>query len=158
MPARSVKVTVIVAGDEMTIDLSELPEEIDDERRAQRRRPNGGAAGVPLSDPAQGDANEGSFRPLKLVLPEGTVMSAGPTSAKGHYNSALPTLIDLVIRALGSPCRTASRPVISPRSRRPFAVVTWQPAFFQCSDSGFGGWGALCDTDGPGPIPHDVPW
>jgi N-methylhydantoinase B len=49
----------------------------------------------------EGGANEGTFRPLKLVLPEGTIVSAGPTCPMGAYNSALPMLIDLVIRALG---------------------------------------------------------
>src|SRR5262249_60114706 len=49
----------------------------------------------------EGDASEGTFRPLKLVLPDGTIVSAKPTAPMGSYNSALPTLIDLVIRALG---------------------------------------------------------
>ena len=43
----------------------------------------------------EGDANEGTFRPLKLILPEGTIVSARPTAPMGAYNSALPLLIDL---------------------------------------------------------------
>jgi N-methylhydantoinase B len=99
-------------------------------------------------------ANEGSFRPLHLVLPEGTVMSASPNSAKGHYNLALPTLIDLVIRALGSALPQA----VAAGHYATFSTIRFvgnQPgsnALFQCSDSGFGGWGALCDEDGPGPF------
>ena len=102
----------------------------------------------------EGDANEGTFRPLKLILPEGTIVSAGPTAPMGAYNSALPTLIDLVIRALGRRCPTGSRPAhygtfstLAYAGRHPDTG-----AFWQCHDSGFGGWGALCDMDGPGPF------
>src|SRR5262249_48390237 len=96
------KVTVIVNDDEMTIDLSELATEVNAPMNAGR---SGGGATVArlafryLLVP-EGDANEGTFRPLNLILPEGTIVSAKATAAMGSYNSALPTLIDLVIRAL----------------------------------------------------------
>ena len=73
----------------------------------------------------------------------------------GSYNSALPMLIDLVIRALGPamPDRVAAgalRHVLDARLS-PAAIRT-RGLFWQCHDSGFGGWGALCDMDGPGPF------
>jgi N-methylhydantoinase B len=150
------KVKVVVAGDEMTIDLTDLPRERKSTMNAGR---SGGGQSVArlafryLIIPNEA-ANEGSFRPLHLVLPEGTVMSATPNSAKGHYNLALPTLIDLVIRALGS----ALPQVVAAGHYATFSTIRFvgdQPgsnALFQCSDSGFGGWGALCDEDGPGPF------
>jgi N-methylhydantoinase B len=150
------KVKVVIAGDEMTIDLSDLPPERKSTMNAGR---SGGGQSVArlafryLIIPNEA-ANEGSFRPLHLVLPEGTVMSAGPNSAKGHYNLALPTLIDLVIRALG----TALPQAVAAGHYATFSTIRFvgnQPgsnALFQCSDSGFGGWGALCDEDGPGPF------
>jgi N-methylhydantoinase B len=81
-------------------------------------------------------------------------MSAGPTSAKGHYNLALPTLIDLVIRALGSalPQSVAAGHFATFSTIRFVGNQPGNNALFQCSDSGFGGWGALCDEDGPGPF------
>jgi N-methylhydantoinase B len=97
------KVTVTVEQDEMTIDLSELPAAVSAPMNSGRS--GGGATVARLAFRyvllPEGDANEGTFRPLKLILPEGTIVSAGPTAPMGHYNSALPTLIDLVIRALG---------------------------------------------------------
>ena len=39
-------------------------------------------------------ANEGTFRPLRLILPEGTLLSASPTAPIGNYNRAFPTVID----------------------------------------------------------------
>jgi N-methylhydantoinase B len=150
------KVTVIVAGDEMTIDLSELPKEVNAPMNSGR---SGGGETVSrlafryLLLP-EGDANEGTFRPLKLVLPEGTIVSAKPTAAMGAYNAALPMLIDLVIRALGEavPDRVAAGhygtfSTLSYAGRHPDTGVLWQ-----CYDSGFGGWGALADMDGPGPF------
>ena len=150
------KVTVIVAGDEMTIDLSELPKEVKAPMNSGR---SGGGETVSrlafryLLLP-EGDANEGTFRPLKLVLPEGTIVSAKPTAAMGAYNAALPMLIDLVIRALGEavPDRVAAGhygtfSTLSYAGRHPDTGVLWQ-----CYDSGFGGWGALADMDGPGPF------
>ena len=150
------KVTVIVKGDEMTIDLSEVAREV---RAPMNSGRSGGGESVSrlafryLLVP-EGDANEGTFRPLKLVLPEGTIVSAKPTAAMGSYNSALPTLIDLVIRALGPaiPDRVAAGhygtfATLAYAGRHPDTGVLWQ-----CHDSGFGGWGALIDQDGPGPF------
>ena len=150
------KVVVTVADDEMTIDLSQLPGEV---RAPMNSGRSGGGSTVArlafryLLLP-EGDANEGTFRPLKLVLPEGTIVSARPTAPMGSYNSALPTLIDLVIRAIGQavPDRVAAAhygtfSTLAFAGRHPETGVLWQ-----CHDSGFGGWGALCDMDGPGPF------
>ena len=150
------KVAVIVSGDEITIDLSALPPEKKSTMNSGR---SGGGQSVArlafryLIIPNE-DANEGSFRPLKLILPEGTIMSAGPTSAKGHYNLALPTLIDLVIRALGSalPGSVAAGHFATFSTIRFVGNQPGSNALFQCSDWGFGGWGAMCDDDGPGPF------
>lgn len=150
------KVTVIVSGDEMTIDLSALPREVNAPMNSGR---SGGGATVArlalryLLLP-EGDANEGTFRPLHLILPEGTIVSANPTAPMGSYNSALPMLIDLVIRALGPamPDRVAAAhygtfSTLAYAGRHPETGSFWQ-----CHDSGFGGWGALHDMDGPGPF------
>jgi N-methylhydantoinase B len=150
------KVTVTVEQDEMTIDLSELPAEVNAPMNSGRS--GGGATVARLAFRylllPEGDANEGTFRPLKLVLPEGTIVSASPTAPMGSYNSALPMLIDLVIRALGSaiPDRVAAAhygtfSTLAYAGRHPGSGLFWQ-----CHDSGFGGWGALCDMDGPGPF------
>jgi N-methylhydantoinase B len=150
------KVTVIVKGDEMTIDLSALPLEV--KAPMNSGRSGGGSTVARLAFRylllPEGDANEGTFRPLHLILPEGTIVSAKPTAAMGSYNSALPLLIDLVIRALGQamPNRVAAAhygtfSTVAYAGRHPDTDEFWQ-----CHDSGFGGWGALCDMDGPGPF------
>ena len=42
-------------------------------------------------------ANEGTFRPLKLVLPPGKILSADPTAPMGNYSMPFPTVIDAVV-------------------------------------------------------------
>ena len=150
------KVKVVVIGEEMSVDLSELPKETGSTMNAGF---SGGGQSVArlafryLIIPNE-HANEGSFRPLKLVLPQGTVMSASSNAAKGHYNLALPTLIDLVIRALSAavPERVAAGHYATFSTIRFVGRHPVTDALFQCSDSGYGGWGALCDEDGPGPF------
>lgn len=149
-------VTIKIEGSEIGVDLSALPAEKMSTMNAGR---SGGGESVArlafryLIIPHE-DANEGSYRSLTLTLPDGTVMSAGPDSAKGHYNLALPTLIDLVIRALGSaiPDRVAAGHFGTFSTIRFVGKQPGSGALFQCSDSGFGGWGALNDSDGPGPF------
>jgi N-methylhydantoinase B len=152
----SCKVTIVVEGDTMTIDLSELPGEVKAPMNAGRS--GGGSTVARLAFRylllPEGDANEGTFRPLKLILPEGTIVSARPTSAMGAYNAALPLLIDLVIRALAPamPNQAAAAhygtfSTLAYAGRYPESGLYWQ-----CHDSGFGGWGALNDMDGPGPF------
>jgi N-methylhydantoinase B len=140
----------------MTIDLSALPKEVNAPMNSGRS--GGGATVARLAFRylllPEGDANEGTFRPLKLILPEGTIVSARPTSPMGAYNAALPMLIDLVIRALAPsvPDRVAAAHygtfcTLAYAGRNPDTGTYWQ-----CHDSGFGGWGAVSDMDGPGPF------
>ncbi|MFM9886381.1 MAG: hydantoinase B/oxoprolinase family protein [Burkholderiales bacterium] len=155
-PPIPLAVKVTVAGDRMTIDLSDLPKELASPLNAGR---SGGGQSVArlafryVVIPHE-HATEGSFRPLELVLPEGTMMSASPNAAKGYYVGALPTLIDLVIRALSGaiPDRVAAAHYGTFSTIRFVGRQPHNGALFQTSDSGFGGWGATCDMDGPGPF------
>ena len=102
----------------------------------------------------EGDANEGTFRPLKLILPEGTIVSAGPTSPMGAYNSCAAHADRF--------CHPRARPAMPDRVAAghygTFSTLAYAGRlpdtglFWQCHDSGFGGWGALNDMDGPGPF------
>ena len=103
----------------------------------------------------EGDANEGTFRPLKLILPEGTIVSARPTAADGLLQfGAADADRSRHPRARPGDARPgggrALRHVLR-RSPMPAAIRT-PGMLWQCHDSGFGGWGALCDMDGPGPF------
>jgi N-methylhydantoinase B len=97
-----IKVRIIVEGDEMTVDYSEMPPQV-------RSSINSGAHGggvttariafkylIATDEPA----NAGTFRPLKLILPPGTLVSAKPGAAMGNYGFPFPTIVDTFIRAL----------------------------------------------------------
>lgn len=96
-----IKVKVIVQGDEMTIDFSELPP-------VQKGPVNSGASGgiaaarvafKCITSPL-GVVNEGEMRPLKIILPPGTMLSALPPAPLGIWSISLPTVIDTILKAL----------------------------------------------------------
>ena len=96
-----IKVTVIVADDEMTIDFSDLPPQLKGPMNAGS---SGGIAAARvafkcLTSP-NGVVNEGEMRPLKVVLPPRTMLSAEPPAPLSFWSSSLPTVIDTILRAL----------------------------------------------------------
>ncbi len=151
-----IKVKVLVAGDEMTIDYSEMSPQV-------RGSINSGHYGggrttarvafkylIATEEPA----NEGTFRPLKLILPEGKLLSAAATAAMGLYSIPFPTVIDCVIKALepALPQRVTGAHFGTFSSLRFFGNRTDNGAPFNCNDSGHGGWGACATHDGAGPF------
>src|SRR5438874_2547618 len=98
-------------------------------------------------------ANEGTFRPIKLVLPPGKLISADPTAPMFMYPTPFPTVIDAIIKALESalPERVpgghfGTHSGVRFYGRRP------NGSFFDTHDSGHGGWGACATHDGSGPF------
>jgi N-methylhydantoinase B len=148
-------VKVIVAGDELTVDYSELA--------GQAKGPiNSGYFGGGQTTArvafkylmgAAEMANEGTFRPIKLILPPGKLLSADPTAPMFMYPTPFPTVIDAVIKALENalPARVpgghfGTHSGVRFYGRRP------NGSFFDSHDSGHGGWGACATHDGAGPF------
>ena len=96
-----VKVKVKVRGSQMTVDFSEMNPQVPGPLNSGR---GGGIAGARVAFKALTspdlDVNEGCFRPLEVILPEGTMLSAKPPSALGLWSIALPTVIDTILKAL----------------------------------------------------------
>ena len=151
-----IKVKVIIDDDEMTVDYTEMA--------AQARGCiNSGYYGggrttarvafkylIATDEPA----NEGTFRPLKLILPPGKLLSADPTAAMGLYSIPFPTVIDCIIKALepALPERVTGAHFGTFSSVRFFGNRSDNGAPFNCNDSGHGGWGACAAHDGAGPF------
>jgi N-methylhydantoinase B len=100
--ALPIRVKVIIEKDEMTVDYSGIAEQV-------RGCINSGYYGGGRTTARvafkylianQEPANEGTFRPLKLILPEGKILSAHPTAPMGNYSQPFPTVIDAIIKAL----------------------------------------------------------
>src|SRR3954453_4879529 len=96
-----VKVKVLVRGSTMTVDFSDMNPQVPSPLNSGR---SGGIAAARVAFKAitspDLDVNEGCFRPLEVVLPEGTMLSAKPPAALGRWSIALPTVIDTILKAL----------------------------------------------------------
>ncbi len=96
-----IKVTITVKGDVFQVDFSEM--------NPQTASPlnsgiSGGIAAARVAFKAltspELDVNEGCFRALDVIIPEGTIVSAKPGAAIGLWSIALPTTIDTILKAL----------------------------------------------------------
>ena len=97
-----IRVTVTVAGDQMTVDLSEVSAQV------KGFYNSGEAAGVAccqvafkcLTSALEKPINEGAFRPLKIILPAGTVVSAVKPAPMQRWMTYPMTVVDTIIKAL----------------------------------------------------------
>ena len=95
------KVKVEVAGGDMVIDFSEISNQV-------KGSINSGESGAvaaarvafkSLISPFS-PIDEGCFRPLKILIPAGKILSATPPAPVGNWSRTLPTVIDLILKAL----------------------------------------------------------
>ncbi len=150
-----IRVKVIVAGDEMTIDYSDIAEQVKGPINSGWFGGGQTTARVAFKYllGAGEMANEGTFRPLKLALPPGKILSADPTAPMGNYSTPFPTVIDAVIKALEQalPARVPGGHFGTHSGVR-FHGRRADGSFFGTHDSGHGGWGACATHDGAGPF------
>jgi N-methylhydantoinase B len=150
-----IKVKVIVVGDELTIDYSQIAGQARGPINSGRFGGGQTTARVAFKYLLGADelANEGTFRPLKLVLPPGTILSAEPTAPMGNYSTPFPTVIDTVIKAFAQalPERVPGSHFATHSGVR-FYGKRADGSFFGTHDSGHGGWGAGATHDGGGPF------
>jgi len=150
-----IRIKVVVAGDEMTIDYSGIADQVKGPINSGWFGGGQTTARVAFKYlmGAGEMANEGTFRPLKLILPPGKILSADATAPMGNYSTPFPTVIDAVIKALerALPERVpgghfGTHSGIRFSGRRP------DGSYFATHDSGHGGWGACATHDGAGPF------
>jgi N-methylhydantoinase B len=147
------KVRVIKKGDEMTIDLSQLSPQV---QGFFNSGPSTGQSCAQvaykcLTSPIDYPVNDGSFRSLKVIVPQGTVVSAVKPAAMRWWMTFPMTIVDTCIKAVSDaiPERTAAAHHadlvfalihgISPRDGRFYIAA--------CGPAG-GGWGARHNGDG----------
>jgi N-methylhydantoinase B len=94
-------ITVRIEGTQMTVDFSEYPEQV----RGSINTGRSGAVAIArtalksLTTPTE-PPNEGQFRPLDVVVPDGKVVSAEPPAACGWWARMTSTSIDTILLAL----------------------------------------------------------
>jgi N-methylhydantoinase B len=153
--ALPIRIKIVVEGDEITADYSGLPGQVAgciNAGYAGGGRTTARVAFKYLIAPEE-PANEGMFRPLKLILPPRTLLSADATAPMGNYNRCFPIVIDAVIRAF----EQALPERVTGGHFGHFAALRFMGrrldhSPLDCIDGGWGGWGAGFDHDGSGPF------
>ncbi|MGE0628791.1 MAG: hydantoinase B/oxoprolinase family protein [Hyphomicrobiaceae bacterium] len=96
-----IKVTVKVEGSSLTVDYSDMNPQTPGPLNSGY---SGGVSAARVAFKALTspdlDVNEGCFRALEVVSPEGTVVNAKSPAAIGLWSIALPTTIDTILKAL----------------------------------------------------------
>jgi N-methylhydantoinase B len=145
-----VKVTVKIEGSQMTVDFSEMNPQVPSPMNSGK---SGGIAGARVAFKALTspdlDVNEGCFRPLSVVLPEGTIVSAKPPSAIGLWSISLPTVIDTILKAL-APAMPHMIPAAHKGDMGGCSFFGFRPdgSRFILMNIFGGGWGGRPDEDG----------
>jgi N-methylhydantoinase B len=150
-----IKVRVVIEDDEITVDYTGMAEQAKGSINSGYHGGGLTTARVAFRYLVAPDepANEGLFRPLKLILPPGTILSADPTAPMANYPMPFPTVIDAVIKALEKalPQRVTGGHFGTHSGFR-FHGKRANGRVFNGHDSGHGGWGACATHDGAGPF------
>jgi N-methylhydantoinase B len=148
-----IKVKVIVSGEDMTIDLSEVAKQV---RGFYNSGETTGYACAQVAykcvtSPTDYPVNEGSFRSLNVVLAPGTIVSAVKPAAMRWWMTFPMTIVDTIFKALEAaiPDRVIAGHHADLLSVRVHGVAPRTGAFFNGSFGPLGGgWGAKMTEDG----------
>ncbi len=152
-----IAVRVEVRGDEMIIDLSGVSPQVSGyfNSGATAGRSAAQVAFKFVTAPLLEPINFGSFRPVKIVLPPGRVISASKPAAMRWWMTIPMTVVDTILRALAPACPErvmaghhadlgagGTYGYIDPRTGNVFLGAGGGIGLAG------GGWGAKCDEDG----------
>jgi N-methylhydantoinase B len=148
-----IKVRVAVQGGDMTVDLSGVSPQVAGPYNsgATAGRSASEVAFKFLTTPLLLPINEGSFRPLKIILPPGRIVSAMKPAPVRTWMTVPMTVADTIFKALsqGCPDNVLAGHHADLAAMRTFGLDprTGRSFHFPPLLSG-GGWGALHDRDG----------
>jgi len=99
-----IKVRVLIDGDQMTIDLSEVSPQVAGYFNSGETAGRSAAqvAFKCLTSPTEFPINVGSFRPAEIILPMGTVVSAEKPAAMRWWMTYPMTIVDCIFKALSA--------------------------------------------------------
>ena len=96
-----IKVKVVIEGSRMVVDFSGMNDQVPGPTNSGY---SGGLAAARVAFKCltlpHAPVNEGCFRPLKIILPEGKLLNARPPAALGLWSIPLPTVIDTILKSL----------------------------------------------------------
>jgi N-methylhydantoinase B len=146
-----IHVKVEVRDDELTIDFSEVSDQVAGFINCGS---SGGMAAArvafkALTSPHR-EVNEGSFRALNVVLPPGKLLSARRPAPIGGWSLSLPTVLDTIFRAL-APALPERIPAAHKGDMGGYAIFGTHPKTgrrYVCQNIMGGGWGGRPFEDG----------
>jgi N-methylhydantoinase B len=150
-----IRVRVVVKGDEMTVDLTNVSKQV-------RGFYNSGittghacaqVAYKCLTSPTDYPINDGSFRSLKVIVPPGRIVSAVRPAPMRWWMTYPMTIVDTIFKALASaiPDRTIAGHHADLLIANLHGINTKTSEFFICNFGPLGGgWGAKRSEDGVG--------
>ncbi len=146
-----IKIKVVVQGDELTIDYSQVADQVPGFINCGA---SGGMAAARVAFKAltspQREVNEGSFRALKVILPPGKLLSARRPAPIGGWSLSLPTVLDTIFRAL-APALPERVPAAHKGDMGGYAMFGVNPKTgrrYVCQNIIGGGWGGRPFEDG----------
>lgn len=150
-----IDITVRVKGDELTVDFSDVADQLPGPLNSGRQGGAVAAARIACKYLLTPDepANDGAFRPLHVVIPDGKFLSARADAPMGGSGSTLPTVIDTILWAVAG----AAPERVSAGHHGTFGIHMFfgrHPAtgeVYKHGNTAIGGWGAAADGDGEGP-------
>ncbi|BAT59443.1 acetophenone carboxylase delta subunit [Variibacter gotjawalensis] len=150
-----VDVKVIVDEDGLTIDLSDVNDQVSGPFNSGRE---GGAVAVgrmvaKFLFSSMSPVNEGDFERVKIVIPDGKFLSARPDAAYGSAGNTHASVVDTILSAFAEalPDRIPAGHHGIYGTHTITGVDERSGTRFLCLDAMSGGWGAFADSDGPGP-------
>jgi len=148
-----IKVRVVVSGDEMTIDLSGVSRQVAGyfNSGATAGRSAAQVAFKCVTTPTQLPINDGTFRPLTIILPPGRVVSATKPAAMRQWMTIPMTVVDTIFKALAPaiPDRVIAGHHADLCSTNLYGTDPRTGRFFvQSVGLPGGGWGATLGADG----------
>jgi len=145
------KVKVGISGGEMTIDFSEISDQVKGSINAGESGAVAAArvAFKSLVSPFS-PIDDGCFRPLKIIIPAGKILSATPPAPVGNWSRTLPTVVDLILKALAPalPYRIAAGHKGDMGGYAFFGSDPRTGRRFLCQTIMGGGWGGRPHEDG----------
>lgn len=151
----AINVVVRVRGDEMTVDLSGVADQVKGSINSGRFGGATTAARIAfkyLCAPHE-PSNDGSYRPLHVEIPDGKFLSANGRAAMAMYSPPLPTVIDTILRAM----EPAMPQHVAGGHHANFGSHVFEGRHPESGElflallGTHSGWGASAGHDGPGP-------
>ncbi|WP_154759562.1 hydantoinase B/oxoprolinase family protein [Amycolatopsis pithecellobii] len=145
-------VRVEIDGDRMIIDLTAVPDQVEAPINSNAAVGDARVAYKSVIAPDH-PTDEGLFAPLEVRTRPGSILTASKGAAMGHWNSTMPTVVDLVLQAFGT-CSSDLAPAGHHASIGGFIFSGRRPdgSWWQSVDTAGGGWGASSRADGFSPL------